>query len=221
MFLEIILRVYFILICAPVALLYSYIIFKPFPSFPLGHVFATAARVYRRSHLRPAFSNWHASVVEESRQYNRRMKAATIIKTLIRIHLARRVADRYHHKHGPGVIKTCSTIQRKFLGYRARQSVQERLALKRRNDKLQKKKRDVETATTTSCREAACTVIQAVWRGAMGCREGGARARRKLQDVLVDLGGGQGRMHRCRWLVYSDGIALTVVVNISVAVTII
>lgn len=42
----------------------------------------------------------------------------------------------------------------------------------------------------------ACTTIQATWRGLVGRDKGGIRARRRLQECLVDLGGGLGRMHR-------------------------
>lgn len=39
-------------------------------------------------------------------------------------------------------------------------------------------------------------MIQAAWRAAIDRVEAAERARRKLRAVLVDLGGGQGRMHR-------------------------
>ena len=71
---------------------------------------------------------------------------------------------------------------------------------RKREERSEKERREEKSrlalAKKQHRRRKAATVIQAVWRGATGRVQGGARARRKLRTVLVDLGGGKGRMHR-------------------------
>lgn len=62
----------------------------------------------------------------------------------------------------------------------------EKLARQRESERAELARREID----------ACTTIQATWRGLVGRDKGGVRARRKLQECLVDLGGGLGRMHR-------------------------
>lgn len=178
---------------------------------PLDHIFATAARVYRRSRLHPAFLDWHASAaattaaIASRQQHHRHAKAATGVQALVRGHLARRVPARRHpRKHVPVPIRASCTIQRavRVSQARRRRIALARDSLKRKREKEERRERErrVETSRAVAKeqekRDKSASAIQAVWRGVAGRAEGGARARRKLRSVLVDLCGGTGRMHR-------------------------
>lgn len=112
------------------------------------------------------------------------------------MYLARRLAARYCRLRGAAAIEACRAIQRMFRANRARQSALTQTCRTRERKEQLRKERDCKVAQTAKSRVNACTVIQATCRGAIGRKEGHARARQKLKGVLVDLGGGLGRMHR-------------------------
>lgn len=153
-------------------------------------------RVYRRSRLRPALSTWHALAVSETNRINRRTKAAMSIQSLIRTFLARRVAKRHQRARGSAAIAASRVIQLGFRAQQERRAVSERAIRRQKREGLREILRQNETAREKRRREESSIVIQAAWRGAIGRVEGAERARQKLKSVLVDLGGGQGRMHR-------------------------
>lgn len=153
-------------------------------------------RVYRRSRLRPALATWHASAVSETRRINRRTEAANSIQNLIRTFLARRVAKRHHRSRGPAAVTASRVIQRGFRAQQKRKAVAEQAVRRRKREGLREIHRQNETVRGKRRRAEASIVIQAAWRAANGRAEGADRARQKLKRVLVDLGGGQGRMHR-------------------------
>lgn len=170
--------------------------FFVFPRVPLDHIFATAARVYRRFRLRPALSFWHSFAVSETRRLNRITKASTTIQSLVRMFLARRLAMRFHLARGPAAVGASKVIQSGFRAQKTREIVAERATRRQKREELWEVHRQNETARAQRGRRDASVVIQASWRGAIGRLEGAERARRKLTGVLVDLGGGQGRIHR-------------------------
>lgn len=163
---------------------------------PLEHIFTTASRVYRRSRLRPALSTWHASAVSETHRIDRQAKAANIIQNLIRTFLAGRVAKRHYRTRGPVAVAASRVIQLGFRAQQERRAAAERAVRWRKREVLREIHRQNETARENQWREMASITIQAAWRAVVGRVEGAERARLKLERVLVDLGGGQGRMHR-------------------------
>lgn len=163
---------------------------------PLDHIFATSARVYRQFRLRPALSIWHSFTVSESHRLNCRTEAATTIQTLVRMFLTRQVAERYHRTRGPAAVEASRVIQSGLRVQKTRGIVAERAIRRQKREELREVERQNETARTRGRRQEASIIIQAAWRGAIGRVQGAERARRKLRAVLVDLGGGQGRMHR-------------------------
>ncbi len=163
---------------------------------PLNHIFATAARVYRRSRLRPAVSTWQSFAISETRRINRRKNAATVIQCLIRKKFARRVARRYDRARGPSSAAASRVIQSGFRGRKGRKRAAELAARRRKREALQEIDHQNRTVRDQRERDAASIVIQTAWRAAIGRAEGAERARVKLRAVLVDLGGGEGRMHR-------------------------
>ncbi|CAN0454021.1 unnamed protein product, partial [Laminaria digitata] len=163
---------------------------------PLDHIFATAARVYRRSRLDPAFLDWRASTAATAsrQQHHRHANAATSIQALVRVHLAHRVPERI-------TTRASCTIQRavRLSQAQRRRVTLTRDSLKRKREERREREKSVEIsrlAKKQEIQEKGANAIQAVWRGVVGRTEGGTRARRKLRRVLMDLGGGTGRMHR-------------------------
>lgn len=171
---------------------------------PLEHIFATAARVYRRSRLHPAFLDWHASAsaIASRQQHHRHAKAATSIQALVRAHLSRQAAVGHLRKRWPTPERASRTIQRAVrVSQERRRAMLARDSLNRkREEERREREKRVETsramAKTKERRDTSASAIQAVWRGVAGRADGEARARRKLLSVLVDLGGGTRRMHR-------------------------
>lgn len=163
---------------------------------PLDHIFATAARVYRRFHLRPALSSWHAAAVQETHRINRRNDAAICIQNLVRMFLARRVTGRHRRTRGTGAVEASKVIQSGFRAQKTREVAAERGICRKKQEKIGKPQRQNDTAQAQRERREASVVIQASWRAAVGRGKGAERARQKLRAVLVGLGGGLGRMHR-------------------------
>ena len=122
--------------------------------------------------------------------------AATVIQCLARIFLARRVAGRYNRAHGPAAAAASRVIQSAFRSQEARKRADELAICRRKRTKLQEIDRQNRTAQDRRERWEASIVIQTAWRAAIGRTKGAERARRELRGVLVDLGGGLGRMHR-------------------------
>lgn len=110
--------------------------------------------------------------------------------------LARRVARRHHRTRGPVAVEAAKTIQSVFRAQKTREIAAEREIRWQTREELWEVQRQNETSRTQRERRGASIAIQAAWRAAIGRAEGAERARRKLRAVLVDLGGGQGRMHR-------------------------
>lgn len=165
------------------------------PSLPLDHVFATAARVYRRSRLQPCFSNWNTAAKAESARIRRRSTAAITIQSIIRVHLVRRRATN-HRKMRTIARNACGVIRRAFRAHTARRAAQARVNAVRNCTEKLARQRESERAELVRREMDAGMAIQAAWRGLVGRDKGGIRARRKLQECLAELGGGQGRMHR-------------------------
>lgn len=110
--------------------------------------------------------------------------------------LARRLAVRFHRTRVAAAVEASKVIQSGFRAQKTRKIVAERAARRQKRQELWETHRQNETARGQRERREASIVIQAIWRGAIARVEVAERARRKLRAVLVDLGGGQGRMHR-------------------------
>ena len=171
---------------------------------PLEHIFATAARVYRRSRLHPALLGWHASAsaITSRQRHHVRARAATSIQALVRAHLSRQTAVGHPPKRWPTPIRASCTIQRAVRVSQARRRAmlaRDSLRRKREEERREIEKRLEASRAVTKKRERrkkSASAIQAVWRGVAGRAEGEAAARRQLLSVLVDMGGGTRRMHR-------------------------
>ncbi|CAM9188508.1 unnamed protein product [Scytosiphon promiscuus] len=170
--------------------------FWRYSGLPLDHIFATAARVYRRSRLQPTFSTWHSSAKKETHRIERRANAAHIIQLKVRALLARRTAERRRRARGSTAVENALVLHGGFRTQQTRAEAIKREACQREGEELRKPQRDAEMAQENVEVAIASTVIQAAWRAAVGRAEGANRARRRLKEVLVELGGGQGRMHR-------------------------
>lgn len=154
---------------------------------PLDHVFATALRVYTRSRVRFGFSKWRAFTAAENRSHNHRIKAAITLQGIFRVYLARRTAARYRRTRGLATRQSC-VIQRAFRAHQ--------LALKRISRMHRERNEQREIDLLERRKMEACTAIQAVWRGFHDREEAKARARHDLKNMLIELGGGPGRIHR-------------------------
>ncbi|CAM9327838.1 unnamed protein product, partial [Hapterophycus canaliculatus] len=163
---------------------------------PLDHIFATAARVYRRCHLLPALLTWHSLAEKETRHVNCRAEAAQNIQGMVRTYLARRKAERRRFSRGSTAVEGALTIPSVFREHQTRNDAAEHEAYQQQDEEVRVAQWDSRRAQEEIKRSTASTVIQAAWRAAVGRSNGADSARRKLKEVLVELSGGQGRMHR-------------------------
>ena len=168
-------------------------------SLPLDHIFAASVRIYTRSRLRSGFLKWRVSSAAETQRHHHRMKAIAALQAFLRLSIAHRTAAQHPLEHGPATRRSCGVIQNAFRKHLARRSV---LACITRIDQHEleestKTEQEMDTLEAENRRRSeACKVIQTAWRGAIGRSVGTARARRELKAILLDFGGGLGRMHR-------------------------
>lgn len=150
--------------------------------------------MYRRSRLLPALSTWHFVAQKETHSINSRAHAARKIQSTIRIFLTRRRADHRRRARGSTTSEGALFTHGIFRPQEAQNLAAEYETCEKKDEKRRQAQQDAEVTKEEVKR--ASTVIQAAWRATVGREEGADRARRKLKEVLNELGGGRGRMHR-------------------------
>lgn len=159
-------------------------------------MFVGAARVYRRFRLESSFSRWQVVAAVDSQRHRTRDTAALVVQRASRTWIARRKGDHIRRTRGPAAVSASCTIQRVLRGHLARQSFQVQLAQRSKLRGDTDRRRRLEETRVGEARCKASITIQTYWRGMMGRGKGVVRGRKKLREILLQLGGGEGRMHR-------------------------
>lgn len=164
----------------------------------MHHVLAVPSRVYRRCRLLgPAFSAWRAAAAAETHRIHARHAAARVLQRAARACSARRKVKAILPGGSPPAVTASRAIQRAARGYLVRRRAGLRRAPGRGLGQGDDRREWLREAREEGQRRAsACLTVQAWWRGVGGRREGAVRGRQRLRRVLLELGGGRGRLHR-------------------------